>query len=61
VRYRIPAVTVCFLVLILAVVADRERVEAVEISRENKELLPKGKEADGIVGDFVLRNKKYMR
>ena len=57
-RYRIPAVTVCVLLLILAMVADRERVEAVEISRENKDLLPKGKEAEGIPGDFVLRNNK---
>ena len=58
VRYRIPAVTVCVLLMILAMVADRERVEAVEISRENKDLLPKGKEAEGIPGDFVLRNNK---
>jgi hypothetical protein len=58
VRYRIPAVTVFVLLLILAMVAERERVEAVEISRENKDLLPKGKEAEGIPGDFVLRNNK---
>src|SRR4051794_4242373 len=38
--------------------ADREAVDAVEIQRSNLDLLPKGKEADGIPGDFVLRNNK---
>ncbi len=32
--------------------------EAFEVGREHREQLPRGKEADGIVGDFVLRNNK---
>lgn len=32
--------------------------EAVEVGPNNVDLLPKGKEADGIKGDFVLRNDK---
>ena len=32
------------------------RPEAVEVSSTTTQLLPKGKEADGIIGDFVLRN-----
>lgn len=52
-------VAVCFVVLMaLALSGQRERVEAVEISKQNLHLLPTGKEADGIVGDFILRNSK---
>jgi hypothetical protein len=32
------------------------RPEALEVSSATTRLLPKGKEADGIIGDFVLRN-----
>ena len=32
------------------------KVEVFEISKNNVDLLPKGKEADGIIGDFVIRN-----
>jgi hypothetical protein len=32
--------------------------EAFEVGPQQKEQLPRGKEADGIVGDFVLRNDK---
>jgi hypothetical protein len=32
--------------------------EAFEVGREQKDQLPRGKEADGIVGDFVLRNNR---
>jgi len=35
-------------------------VEAVEIGKSNVDLLPGGKEADGIVGDFVLRNSNIQ-
>ncbi len=35
-----------------------DQAEAIEIGKHNTHLLPKGKEADGIVGDFVLRNQK---
>lgn len=38
--------------------AEPSAVEAFEIGDSNFEELPKGKEADGIVGDFVLRNDK---
>ena len=31
-------------------------IEVIEISRNNTDNLPGGKEADGIIGDFVLRN-----
>jgi hypothetical protein len=49
----------CFIALFVwAVTAQRERVEAVEIGKQNTNLLPTGKEADGIIGDFVLRNNK---
>jgi hypothetical protein len=48
-----------FLMLLAwGMLADRASVEAVEIQRDNKDLLPKGKEAEGILGDFVLRNNK---
>ena len=33
------------------------KVEIIEISNGNVNHLPKGKEADGIIGDFVLRNE----
>lgn len=47
-----------FAVLLLAaLVAQRPAVEAVEIGKHNTNLLPAGKEADGIIGDFVLRNE----
>lgn len=32
--------------------------EAFEIGPDNKDHLPRGKEADGIIGDFVLRNNR---
>ena len=49
----------CFsLLFIYGIVAQRGRVEAVEIGRHNTSLLPQGKEADGIIGDFVLRNHR---
>ena len=32
--------------------------EAVEIQLTNKDLLPSGKEGDGILGDFILRNNR---
>jgi hypothetical protein len=42
----------------LSVAAEPAAVLAVEIGRHNTELLPRGKEADGIIGDFVLRNDR---
>ena len=32
--------------------------EAFEVGPHNRDQLPGGKEADGIIGDFVLRNDK---
>ena len=32
--------------------------EAFEIGPQNKDQLPGGKEADGIIGDFILRNDR---
>ena len=37
---------------------QNSRLEVFEISKHNTDLLPTGKEADGIIGDFVLRNQK---
>lgn len=49
----------CFgLLFLYGLAAQRSRVEAFEIGRANVSELPQGKEADGIVGDFVLRNNK---
>ena len=48
-----------FLLLIaLASTAQRDRAEAFQISRHNVDQMPSGKEADGLPGDFVLRNSK---
>ncbi len=50
---------VCFTTLLgYFLAAQGDGAEAVEISKENTDLLPTGKEADGIIGDFVLRNDK---
>ena len=48
------AVSVALIVLAAARVSAKP--EAIEIGPHNKDLLPGGKEADGIVGDFLLRN-----
>ena len=45
-----------FLALLGASPSTSAKVEVHEISKNNVELLPGGKEADGIIGDFVLRN-----
>ncbi|MCW5982016.1 MAG: CehA/McbA family metallohydrolase [Bryobacteraceae bacterium] len=44
--------------LVVALSGQGEQVIAIEIGKHNTDLLPKGKEADGILGDFVLRNDK---
>lgn len=46
--------------LIAALTGQGEEVLAVEIGKDRTDLLPKGKEADGIAGDFVLRNGKLV-
>ena len=51
--------TLLFLLLIaLASTAQRDRPEAFQISPDNVDQMPSGKEADGLPGDFVLRNEK---
>ena len=45
-------------VALVASPGDQEKLEAIEIGHHNAELLPKGKEADGFAGDFLLRNGK---
>lgn len=53
------AIAITFsLLFIWALAAQRDRVEAVEIGPHNTELMPKGKEADGLPNDFILRNNK---
>ena len=50
---------VLFLILIaLASTAQRDRAEAFEVGRRNVDQMPSGKEADGLPGDFVLRNNR---
>ena len=51
------AISFCLL-LVWASTAQRDRAEAFEIGRHNVTLMPEGKEADGLPGDFVLRNNK---
>lgn len=46
-----------FLFLTFPLCCILAKVEIIEISPGNVNLLPKGKEADGIIGDFVLRNE----
>ena len=52
-------IAVLFLLLMTwASMAQRDRADAFQISRENVDQMPSGKEADGLPGDFVLRNDK---
>ena len=46
------------MLLAWASTAQRDRAEAFEIGRGNVDQMPAGKEADGLPGDFVLRNNK---
>jgi hypothetical protein len=47
-----------FACLMIFVTSTFGAPEAFEVGPEQKDQLPRGKEADGIVGDFVLRNNK---
>ena len=51
-------VVLFFLLVTWASMAQRDRADAFQISRENVDQMPSGKEADGLPGDFVLRNDK---
>ena len=44
------------LVLSFSLINIQAAVEAFEVGPNNTDQLPKGKEADGIIGDFILRN-----
>ncbi len=44
------------LLLLSLPLAAQAAVEAFEVGPNNTDQLPKGKEADGIIGDFILRN-----
>jgi hypothetical protein len=65
-RYKSPAawwtalglLLLSFLATTASADPPRTTVRAVEISEDNAFLLPKGKEADGIIGDFVLLNDR---
>ena len=48
----------CLVVLAFALTSSGHHAEAIEIGKHNTHLLPKGKEADGIIGDFVLRSQR---
>ena len=52
------AAAIAGLGLVFALTSSNRSAEAVEIGKHNTNLLPRGKEADGIIGDFVLRNQK---
>ena len=54
------AAAVFLLLLFTALVGQDGGVTAVEIGKHNTDLLPKGKEADGIIGDFVLSNGRIV-
>ncbi|MEO0416538.1 MAG: hypothetical protein AAF226_16455, partial [Verrucomicrobiota bacterium] len=47
-----------WLATLLLTIAPAYSAEVIEIHGKNLDQLPKGKEADGIIGDFVLRNDK---
>jgi hypothetical protein len=47
----------CFIVLISWFIPKPlHATEAFEVGRDRRDSLPGGKEADGIVGDFIMRN-----
>ncbi len=57
-RPRPILVTLFLLLLVWGVSAQRDRAEAFEVRRDQTDQMPTGKEADGLPGDFVLRNEK---
>ena len=54
-RMKIPALLLAFVASVSFVTAAPE---AFEVGPEQKAALPGGREADGIIGDFILRNDK---
>ena len=57
-RIRPVLVTVFLILLVWGSSAQRDRAEAFEVGRDQTDQMPAGKEADGLPGDFVLRNDK---
>ena len=48
--------TILFLLSIILPITAQADTAAFEVGPNNTDQLPKGKEADGIIGDFILRN-----
>ena len=59
-RIRLVLVTAFALLAFFALSAQWGAVEVIEIGRDNVDQMPKGKEADGLPGDFVLRNDQVI-
>ena len=59
-RKRLPLITAFASLAFFALNAQWGAVEAIEIGRHNVDQMPKGKEADGLPGDFVLRNDQIV-
>ena len=57
-RIRATLLTIFLLLLAWGSSAQRDGAEAFEVWRNRTDEMPTGKEADGIPGDFVLRNDK---
>jgi hypothetical protein len=55
-----PVRSLCWVTLLfaLAIPCAQAQPEAFEVGPKQTDQLPKGKEADGIIGDFILRNDK---
>lgn len=57
-KIRLVVILSFCILFVWGLTAERDRVEALEIGRHNTEQIPKGKEADGLPNDFILRNNK---
>ena len=57
-RSHFTAVTVAVVLVLSLSNPAAAAPEAFEVGPHNADQLPKGKEADGIIGDFILRNDK---
>lgn len=54
----VPGMKTRFVLLALLCASGLDAAEVFELGQANFEVRPKGREADGIVGDFVIRNDK---
>lgn len=57
-KIRLVVILSFCILFVWGLTAERDRVEALEIGRHNIEQMPKGKEAEGLPNDFILRNNK---